>query len=79
MEHLEVDSVLPADPEAPSRAARAYVQAITNRRPLPQNGPGSNSLNAVAGSAAGQPLWAVGFGTSSGTPQVTTLVETTTG
>jgi hypothetical protein len=40
---------------------------------------GSNSLNAVAGSAAGQPLWAVGFGTSSGTPQVTTLVETTTG
>ena len=40
--------------------------------------PGSNSLNAVAGSAAGQPLWAVGLGTG-GTPQETTLVETATG
>lgn len=40
---------------------------------------GSNQLNSVAGTTAGQPLWAVGFGTSSGTPQVSTLVETTTG
>lgn len=40
---------------------------------------GADSFSSVAGSAAGQPLWAVGFGTSSGTPQFTTLVETTTG
>jgi hypothetical protein len=39
---------------------------------------GSDSFSSVAGSAAGQPLWAVGLGTG-GTPQFTTLVETTTG
>lgn len=40
---------------------------------------GANLLDAVAGTAAGQPLWAAGYGTSSGTPQTATLVETTTG
>jgi len=40
---------------------------------------GANALSAASGTAAGQPLWAVGFSSSSGTPQFTTLVETTTG
>jgi len=49
---------------------------ITGRR-VPA--PGSNSFSSVAGSGTGQPLWAVGFGTGSGQPQYSTLVETTTG
>jgi len=40
---------------------------------------GSNLLATVAGTAAGQPLWAAGYGTSNGTPQTATLIETTTG
>ena len=40
---------------------------------------GSNVLDTAAGTAAGQPLWAAGYGTSSGTPQTATLIETTTG
>ncbi len=40
---------------------------------------GSNVLDTVAGTAAGQPLWAAGYGTSSGTPQTATLIEITTG
>ena len=40
---------------------------------------GSNVLDTVAGTAVGQSLWAAGYGTSSGTPQTATLVETTTG
>jgi hypothetical protein len=40
---------------------------------------GSDQLSGVAGTIAGQPLWAVGFGTGSGMPQFSTLVETNTG
>jgi hypothetical protein len=40
--------------------------------------PGSNTLDTVAGTAAGQPLWAAGFGTG-GTPATASLIETTTG
>lgn len=46
--------------------------------PSANPGPGSNALNAVAAAGAGQPLWAAGFATG-GTPQFTTLIETTTG
>jgi hypothetical protein len=47
--------------------------------PTANPAPGSNAFSSVAGSGIGQPLWAVGFGTRSGQPQYSTLVETTTG
>jgi len=39
----------------------------------------TNVLDTVAGTAAGQPLWAAGYSTSGGTPQFATLIETTSG
>jgi hypothetical protein len=39
----------------------------------------TNVLDTVAGTAAGQRLWAAGYSTSGGTPQFATLIETTSG
>jgi hypothetical protein len=49
-------------------------QIVTSANP----GPGSNQLSALAQTAPGGPLRAVGFSTG-GTPATATLVETTTG
>ena len=47
--------------------------------PTTDPSPYSNVLDTVAGTAAGQPLWAAGYRTSGGEPDFSTLVETTTG
>ena len=72
-----VGSTLPVPSEEAQTLAEQWNGTAWQIVPTTNPDAGSNILNAVAGTAAGQALWAAGYGTSSA--QTDTLIETKTG